>query len=219
VGIVILAKAPVAGRVKTRLELPAARTLALHRAMAEDVRSACIAAGVRPLWAVAGGLDHPWVDELRARGDQVIAQAEGDLGARIEAGLIAAGPGPSLALGMDSPTLPPSALRAALETGADVVLGPAFDGGYWLIGWREVWLGLLDGVRWSAETTLAETAAAAREAGLSVELVEFWYDVDTPADLAFLRNHLRVLPADRAAATRAAIEDGIEDGTHFPAPG
>ena len=208
-GVVILSKAPVFGQVKTRLGLPPERTLALHGAMAEDVRAACIAAGSRPIWAVAGALDHPWVEGLRVRGDRVVPQVGGDLGARIEAALTAAGDGEAaVALGMDSPTLPPAALRAALSPSADVVLGPAFDGGYWLIGWREPRPGLLQGIRWSAPTTLAETAEAARAAGLSVELLPFWYDVDTPADLVFLRNHLRALPAERAAAIRAVLGRG-----------
>ncbi len=205
-GLAILCKAPVAGRVKTRLGLSDGRTLSLHRAMAADVRGACLAAGIRPIWSVAGSLEHPWVRARRAEGDAVVAQAPGDLGARMEAALIAAGgQGPAAVLGMDSPTLPPAALRRALETRADLVLGPAFDGGYWLLGWPRPRPGLLRGIRWSAPSTLAETVERARGEGLSVELLEFWYDVDTPEDLRFLREHLRALPADRAPRTRAAL--------------
>ena len=106
---------------------------------------------------------------------------------------------------MDSPTLPPAALRQAAERRADVILGPAFDGGYWCIGWRAPRPGLLAGVPWSTDETLAETVAAARRAGCSVDLLPFWYDIDSPADLTFLRQHLRVLPPHAAAHTRAAL--------------
>ncbi len=206
-GLVILAKVPEEGRVKTRLRLPPGPTLALHRAMAADVRDACVAAGARPAWAIAGDLGHPWVKGLEALGDRVLPQAGGDLGARIEAALMAADrPGNAVALGMDSPTLPPELLRRALDAPEDLTLGPAFDGGYWLIGWRQPRPGLLRrGIPWSAPDTLAATAAAARAAGLSVGLLPFWYDVDTPGDLVFLRNHLRALPPGVAPRTREAL--------------
>ncbi len=102
-GLVILAKVPEEGRVKTRLRLPPGPTLALHRAMAADVRDACVAAGARPAWAIAGDLGHPWVKGLEALGDRVLPQAGGDLGARIEAALMAADrPGNAVALGMQN---------------------------------------------------------------------------------------------------------------------
>jgi hypothetical protein len=177
--------------------------------MAADVRAAARALG-EPQWSIAGPLDHPWVEGLRAAGDAVFPQADGDLGARIEAGLTrAGGGGPALALGMDSPTLPVDALRRAAVSPADLVLGPAFDGGCWCIGWRAARPGLLAGIRWSTGSVLAETVAAARAAGLTVELLPFWYDIDAPQDLDFLRQHLRVLPPEAAAHTRAALR-GLE---------
>lgn len=202
--VVVFAKAPVPGRVKTRLipALGAEGAAALHLAMAEDVLDTCAEAGLAVTVALDGAQDHPWADALRARGCVVVPQVSGDLGARMEAALQ---PGPVLALGVDSPTLPAALLREAAALPAEVVLGPAFDGGYWLIGWRSPRPALLRGVPWSTDAVFAETVLRARAEGLSLHTLPFWYDVDTPEALALLRQHLRVLPAAVAARTRALL--------------
>ncbi|MCB9760399.1 MAG: TIGR04282 family arsenosugar biosynthesis glycosyltransferase [Alphaproteobacteria bacterium] len=202
--VVVFTKPPAPGRVKTRLipALGAEGAAALHAAMAADTLDLCAAVGLEVTVALAGDLDHPWVEGLRARGLTVIPQVPGDLGARMAAALT---PGPVLALGTDAPTLPAALLSRAAALEEEVVLGPAFDGGYWLIGWRTPRPALLEGVPWSTEAVLAETVLRARARGIPHRLLPFWYDVDTPDALALLRQQLRFLPASTAAATRAAL--------------
>ena len=203
---VILGKVPVAGQVKTRLApaLGHERAAALQVAMAADVLGLCDELGLERTWSLSGDLDHPWVRDLRGRGEHVIPQGGGDLGARIARGLDAVGY-PALALGLDAPTLPSHLLRNVLASTADVTLGQAFDGGYWCVALRAPAPTLFEGVRWSCSHTLTDTVARARGLGRSVALAPFWYDVDEPADLVRLQNHLAVLPPERAPHTRNAL--------------
>ena len=79
-----------------------------------------------------------------------------------------------------------AAIRPRARGSADLVLGPAADGGFWAIGMRQPQQGLLDGVSWSTERALADTVARARARGLRVELLPTWTDVDRPEDLRTL---------------------------------
>jgi hypothetical protein len=114
----------------------------------------------------------------------------------------------SVLIGSDIPDLPAAYVRdafARLESGADVVLGPAEDGGYYLIGLRAPQPGLLRGVPMSTPTVLADTLALAREQGLRADLLPPWSDIDTIADLQQLAARLRDAPPDVALRTRAFL--------------
>ena len=103
---------------------------------------------------------------------------------------LAAGPAPVLAIGADAPHIPAAALAegaAALTHGADVVLGPAADGGYYLIGLRGPAPGLFAGIAWGTAGVLEATLARAAAAGLAVHLLSPSFDVDQVADLSRLR--------------------------------
>jgi rSAM/selenodomain-associated transferase 2/rSAM/selenodomain-associated transferase 1 len=119
----------------------------------------------------------------------LMPQAGDDLGARISAAfreLFAAGYLRVILIGSDLPTLPAERLRAAdraLRTGADVVLGPAEDGGYYLVGLSGSRDAMFSGVSWGAPDVFLQTTAWAETAGLRVKTVGSWYDVDTPRDL------------------------------------
>jgi rSAM/selenodomain-associated transferase 1 len=115
-------------------------------------------------------------------------QGEGDLGQRMERVLRRAlrRHSEALLLGTDLPGLPLDRLqqaRAALQAGTDAVLGPAEDGGFYLIGLRRCPESLLEGLPWSRGDTLRHTVRQLRQRGLTVELVESWSDVDCPGDL------------------------------------
>lgn len=112
------------------------------------------------------------------------------LGERLEhafADLLARGHAGVLIIGSDLPTLPVEYVRRAasllLSLEDSVVLGPARDGGYYLIGLRKPHPELFRGVAWSTESVFAETVAIASTAGLPVSLVPDWYDVDSVDDL------------------------------------
>ncbi len=85
-----------------------------------------------------------------------------------------------ITIGSDSPSLPPAYLKEAAEAMAthDLVLGPAEDGGYYLIGLKAAPAGLFEGIAWSTEKVLQQTLAAAEQLGLRVHLLPEWYDID-----------------------------------------
>jgi rSAM/selenodomain-associated transferase 1 len=99
-----------------------------------------------------------------------------------------------LLTGSDLPTLPPDYLQQAVTLIAkpqvDVVLGPSKDGGYYLIGLRQLHRALFDNMCWSTGTVLAETVQRAEANGLRVARLPRWYDIDTPADLKRLQTNL-----------------------------
>ena len=186
--IILFAKAPVAGRVKTRLigPLTPAGAADLHRAFVQDM--------IERFQRVSGfdlelHTDTPtaeWTVTQAARR----LQHEGDLGLKmLEALRIALGEGRPVAaiVGSDAPTLPARYVELLLRSTADVSLGPSEDGGYYAIAARRVHPEMFRNVEWSTGATLAQTAAAVRDCGLSVETGEPWFDIDTAADLERLR--------------------------------
>ncbi len=108
-----------------------------------------------------------------------------------------------LAIGADSPGIPPAYLQSARQAlaAADAVLGPASDGGFYLLGLKDCPVGVLDGILWSHSSTLAKTAARLEQFGMKTVMVEPWFDVDSHEDLERLR---RQLANDPAAAPRTA---------------
>jgi len=213
--VVVLARAPEPGRVKTRLaaDLGAAAATSLHEALALDVieRLAAWGSGRGALVLALTGAE-PAGERLagpaRAAGFDVERQVGGDLGARVHgavAGRHRVGARRVLVLGTDCVELPDELLdgAAAALLDADVVLAPAADGGYVLVGARRLPAEALAGVRWGTGTALADTEAACRLAGLSVARAPGSADVDTVADLERLATRLATAPSGRAPRTRA----------------
>ena len=203
----IFAKAPVPGHVKTRLR-PVLDEEQATRLAAAFVRDTLLkAAQLGPPVTVYYAGDRALLVPLAPPNVRWAEQAGGDLGARM-----ACVPAPCLILGADSPHLPLSLLSAALAAvpAYDVVLGPAEDGGYFLIGLRAPQPALFDGIAWSTETVLAQTLARADALGLTVHQTPPWYDLDTPADLRRLAQGLEAVPPgseDDCPVTRAALKE------------
>ncbi len=190
--MVILAfvRAPEAGRVKTRLAaaLGAEGALRVYRRLAEHtVRQAReVDAELRIHFTPAG-----WEDEVRAwlgDGPRYIPQAEGDLGSRMEAAFRAAfGDGAErvVIVGSDLPEISAALLRRAFEELDEhrAVLGPARDGGYYLLGMKTMIPGVFDDVPWSTGEVLARTLQRMRAAGVEPALLPTLADVDEADDL------------------------------------
>lgn len=197
--ICIFAKPPVAGDVKTRLAavLGADAAARLARAFLEDtIESVQALAWAQAALATTGAVeaDIP-----------VLLQGEGDLGARIERVLTAAlRRAPiAMAIGADAPALPSRLLesaRTALQD-ADVAIGPAEDGGFYLLALRHFPEGLLRDIPWSSVDTLHATLKRLRALGLRIRVLEPWFDVDRADDLERLRTLMDqgVLHAPRTA--------------------
>ena len=184
--IILFAKVPVPGRVKTRLSPPLSPDAAarLHSAFVADMLEK-----IEPLGDIELHTDvssDAWPEYSVTRKTQV----EGDLGIKMLSaltGALASGRPRAMIVGADAPTLPPAHLQALLESAADVALGPAEDGGYYAISCRRAHPDMFRGVAWSMAATLADTARAAAAVGLSVATGPAWYDVDAPEDLDRLR--------------------------------
>jgi rSAM/selenodomain-associated transferase 1 len=186
--ILLFAKAPIPGRVKTRLQpvLSAAEAAEIHTCFVGDVLESL--GGFIDQAAVELHLDQPTAAWGEFSNLRKLQQGE-DLGQRMwnaARNALEAGNTKILILGSDAPTLPQAHLEFLLNSQADLSFGPTEDGGYYAIAFRKVPTGLFDGVEWSTEHTLAQSIAAAQKLGLSVELGPLWYDIDSPADLVRL---------------------------------
>ncbi len=185
--LAVLAKAPVPGRVKTRMmpDLTAEQCAALQAACLADVVRRPFPADRRVLW-ITGGESEMW-QEAAALGWEVAQQPEGDLGvkmcAAIDEGLTRS---PRvLILGTDAPDLPPTLLEqafTALRT-YDAVVIPAADGGYVAVGASRRVPSLFEGGGWGGPTVLAAARQRAAAAGLRLAEVGAWQDLDNVADL------------------------------------
>lgn len=182
--LVVLAKAPVSGLVKTRLVPPytAQQAADLATAALRDTLDAVLAtpAGRRVL--ALDGAPGDWVPP----GFEIVPQPGGGLDARI-AGALGTASGPALLVGMDTPQLTPLLLDVG-SAGTDAWFGPAADGGFWALGLQHPDPGLLDrlllGVPMSQAGTGEVLLGRLAAEGLSVAMLPRLRDVDTAADAA-----------------------------------
>ena len=193
--IAILAKAPVPGFAKTRLipTIGAHAAAVLQMRLTEQSMQTAQTAGVGPvtLWCAPNPSHPAFLDLARRFSISLKRQPEGDLGAR----MLAAFAGPTLVIGSDCPALTPQHLRAAAAalSDADVVLIPAEDGGYVLIGSRAPYPELFSSMTWGVDTVLAETRKRVAALGLkAIELGPLW-DVDNEGDLVRMERELPAL--------------------------
>ncbi len=186
--VVVLTRTPEPGRVKTRLipALGAEGAARLHEALAMETVTRALASGLPVDVALDGAPEHPFARALHALGATILPQGGGDLGARLARAL--EGPQRRIALGTDCVGFDPAWLAAAARDPADLLLGPAEDGGYWTIGVRPPLPALFDDMPWSTPQVLAATLARAERLGLAVTQLPTCYDIDTPADLTRLRD-------------------------------
>ncbi len=197
--MLVFTRTPVPGRVKTRLipAIGAARAANLHRAMLWRTVATATQAGVGPvsLWCSPVS-EHPYIAEIqREFGLDVHVQRGVDLGERMHLALWSqrdVGSG-ALLVGTDCPFLQVEDLQQAahaLHEGADAVIGPAQDGGYYLIGVRESDMAVFSGVPWGSGRVLATTRQKFRDLGWRWCELATRCDVDRPADLAALADVL-----------------------------
>ncbi len=187
--VVVIAKEPVPGRVKTRLTpdfTPGQAAKLAEAALTDTLMAAASVPAQRHVIAL-DGTPGDWLPG----GFEVIQQRGGGLDQRIAAALseVYAGlPQPVVLIGMDTPQVTPdlleSALRPLADDTADAAFGPADDGGFWLLGLRRPDPGLVLGVPMSTGHTGAEQLSRLARAGLRVHWMRTLLDVDTAADAA-----------------------------------
>lgn len=132
---------------------------------------------------------------------QLAPQSEGGLGARMRAfveSALAAGSQRVVLIGADSPTLPVAYVRQAFELlrNNPVVLGPAGDGGYYLVGLADRIPAMFENIDWGTSAVWEQTQQALRREGVAWVETPAWYDVDELADLERLRAELKKLSAE-----------------------
>jgi rSAM/selenodomain-associated transferase 1 len=200
--LVVIAKAPVPGRSKTRLCPPCTPGQAAQlagAALGDTLVAVTSAPARRRVLALDGELDGP-----PPSGFEVIEQVGDGLGERLGHALVAAG-GPAIVIGMDTPQLTPRDLAHAAEQLAlpsvDAVVGPAFDGGYWIIGMRSPDPAAFEGVPMSTVETGAAQVRRLRALGLRVAALTARRDVDTIADARVVA---RAFPGTAFARTLTA---------------
>jgi rSAM/selenodomain-associated transferase 1 len=202
----IFAKEPVAGRVKTRLcpPLSAAEAAALYRRCLEDTVAVMGGAGLALVLFFDGDADY---FRRAFPGLRCIRQGEGDLGERMEhalRSLLVGGCGAAALIGSDTPDLPVALVEEAFASlrQADVVVAPARDGGYVLVGERRHVPELFRDIPWSTAGVLAATRQRAAELDVDFREVGGWEDVD---DLAALRRLVARSPGSRTAQYLTAL--------------
>jgi rSAM/selenodomain-associated transferase 1 len=209
--VAIMAKASLAGSVKTRLVPPLSYEEAaeLNTCCLADVAANLAAAAARaPIHAFAAY--HPlgsegFFDDLLPDNFKLLAPKESTIGRSLfhaARDLFAAGYGSVCLINADSPTLPTNllveAVRCLQEPGDRVVLGPAADGGYYLIGLKQFHQRLFEAIDWSTERVYRQTRMRAAEIGVPVAPLAEWYDVDDEASLAVLAHDLLSAPDAKA---------------------
>ena len=203
VALVVLAKAPAPGRVKTRLCPPCtpAQAAAVAEAALADTLATVAATGVDRRVCVLDGSPGAWLPP----GFPVRRQRPGGLDRRI-AGALADVGGPALLIGMDTPQLRVADLRHAIATleDHDAALGPTDDGGYWAIGLRRPDDALLHGVPMSTDGTHRAQLRRLERAGLRVARLPRQRDVDHLADAHAIRD--RCSPSGRFVAALRQLD-------------
>lgn len=208
----LFAKAPRPGRVKTRLVPPLT-----HEEAAAFARL-CLEETLRRFpdpvparWTLF--LDEPpeaWLSEIAAaRGVVIASQGEGDLGERLTHALraILGYADRAVIIGSDSPTLDPAWIASALARleSADVVLGPARDGGCYLIGMRRDPGTILDEIAWSSSRVCDQIRARASGAGARLAMLPEWYDLDEASDLERAARDVSACPAIQPWIVRCGV--------------
>jgi rSAM/selenodomain-associated transferase 1 len=198
--LAIMAKAPRPGKVKTRLAPPltleqsAALNICFLRDTAANIDAVEGAAGLICYTPVG---DEEAFDGLFPVGFSLIPQRGDGFGERLllaAQDILACGYGAVCLIDSDSPTMPHTALQAAVgllaQPGERVVLGGSDDGGYYLIGMKQAHAAVFDRITWSTASVYAETLERAAEAGLTLMELPVWYDVDDGATLRLLAAEL-----------------------------
>lgn len=216
VAVAIICKTPRAGQSKTRLSPP------LRPEECAELSGCFIADLSATIGSIAkeGRADGYAVytpagseDELRRllpKDFGLVLQGGGDLGARLHKGicdLIAAGHAGAILINSDSPTLPRAILDAAVDAvfgGDRLVISPALDGGYTLIGLSRPHPRLFADIPWSTEVVYARTLERAKEIGLPTVELDPWYDVDDGATYGLLEQELDGV---RPAFAKGAAQD------------
>ena len=211
--LILFAKDPVAGQVKTRLSslLDNSTTLNLyHHFLRDSIEKICSVAEVDRFIGIASNSQTGYFEDVsRRRSVQLFVQEGDNLGERMRRAFeerFKEGYERVVIIGADSPTLPTAYIEQALQSKKEVVIGPSTDGGYYLIGMQGKVTDVFEGVSWGTDQVLSETLDVLKGQRAEAELLPVWYDVDLPEDLRFLKTHLEWMVHSGLQENKATLE-------------
>jgi rSAM/selenodomain-associated transferase 1 len=210
--LVIMAKAPRPGMVKTRLieSLPAPAVTALYRCLLEDTLALARSLSSVEVAVMCPESDREELADILGDSVQVVAQAGEGLAAGLTSVFrhFAAGRQHVIAFNSDSPHLAPSVLDSAFHTLTihDVVVGPTLDGGYYLVGAKAADSSLFEGDSMGTRSALDRLLTRTKTLGLSTGFTEAFYDIDMANDLILLDEELRLSPGRASRTARWFVE-------------
>jgi rSAM/selenodomain-associated transferase 1 len=234
--LAVMAKAPRSGKVKTRLAPPltldqaAAINICFLRDTTDNIAAVAASGNAAGIVSYTPVGDEALFDTLLPADFALIPQRGDGFGERLlttAEDLLACGYGSVCLIDSDSPTVPAAAFEQAVaelaKPGDRVILGPAHDGGYYLIGLKRPHPELFANITWSTSSVFAETTAAAHAANLETAILPLWYDVDDAATLDILTAELlhhtpppfTTIPGYSAQHTRAFLGK-IKQGSEPP---
>ena len=197
--LILFARDPVLGKVKTRLSpfLEDESILKLYTCFLQDsLNNIRQVENIDHFVGVAPSNESGFFSEMLAPDIQLFIQEGELLGDKMRRAIqdrFAEGYERVVIIGSDSPSLPVSYIYRAFDSDKDMVLGPSTDGGYYLIGMKGKVVEVFDGVNWGTKTVLRETCERLVKNGAELELLPVWYDVDSPEDLKFFKTHLDLI--------------------------
>lgn len=212
VAVAIICKTPTAGQSKTRLSPPlrpdecAAISSCFIRDLSVTIQSLADDGEVVGCAVYTPIGSETALRQFLPKAFHLIPQGEGDLGARLLKGtadLLDAGYAGAILVNSDSPTLPKAILRQAVDAvrqDDNVVLSPALDGGYTLVGLSRPHARLFEDISWSTSEVYRLTLQRAREIELPVVRVPGWYDVDDAASFGMLEDEFNGIPPSFASS-------------------
>ena len=214
--VVVFGREPVAGEVKTRLAAgiggPAASRI--YAVTLEHTLEALVDSGARVVLSLAEASSDEWARGIDC---SIEVQGTGDLGDRMADAFerrFSEAEERVIIIGSDCPLITPEHLQAAADALADrdVVLGPAIDGGYWLVGQRRPGVDLFSDIPWSSHDTLDQTRQRLADVKASWTELEELRDIDTREDLEAVLDDPRV-PEDLCRRLNHAAKGGRVQGT------
>ncbi|MGR3293226.1 MAG: TIGR04282 family arsenosugar biosynthesis glycosyltransferase [Candidatus Scalindua sp.] len=197
--LIIFAKSPIPGKVKTRLtpHITPTEAAELYKVFIADTMSTarklkCERVTIAYTPSNAEATFH----SICGQSVNYLPQKGGNLGERMENAFKHSfdnGSKRTVIIGTDSPTLPLSCIQKAFDAlkKVPVTIGPTFDGGYYLIGLSEQNDTIFDGIDWSTSRVFGQTLARIQAANKQLYVLPPWYDIDTSDNLEFLRSHIR----------------------------
>jgi rSAM/selenodomain-associated transferase 1 len=205
----LMAKWPTPGFVKTRLagETSPEWAASVAKAFLLDTIDRMVNIEARRILVFDPPGAQPFFSDLAGSRFVLTPQSSGDLGCRMAAffqEVFHLGPAKAILLGVDSPTLPLPFVADAFDQldQAELVFGPATDGGYYLVGSSGIVPPIFDNMTWSQPSVLNETISRLKDCSHRLALLPPWYDVDTLNDWRMLKGHL-------SAQRRAGIDPGV----------